>query len=118
MSEAVAATLERLNPGRRIAIKTRRADSVPACKAMLDDLVAGNGGANFFEGMGCAGGCVGGPKVLVDKEAGREQVDKYGDAAAYPTPLDNPYVVDLLRRLGLRTTDQLLEDSDIFTRML
>ena len=116
VSEAVEKTLERVAPDRPIAIRTRRADGVPACKVMLNDLVAGRGGANFFEGMGCVGGCVGGPKALVDRDAGRENVDRYGDTATHPTPIDNPYVVDLLRRLGLETTDDLLERSAIFTR--
>ncbi len=116
VSEAVEATLERLSPHRRIAIRTRRADGVPACKAMLNDLLAGKGGANFFEGMGCVGGCVGGPKAIVDRETGAGNVDRYGDTAAHPTPIDNPYVVDLLNRLGLKTTDDLLERSEIFTR--
>jgi iron only hydrogenase large subunit-like protein len=116
VSEAVSETLKRLNPNRKITIRTQQANGVPACKAMINDLLSGNTTANFFEGMGCVGGCVGGPRVLIPHEIGRIHVDEYGNAAPYPTPIDNPYVIELLHRLGLDTVDSLLEKSDIFTR--
>lgn len=116
VSEAVRTTLERLNPNRKISIKTQQADGVPACKAMINDLISGNTTANFFEGMGCVGGCVGGPRVLIPHEIGREHVEEYGNDAPFETPIDNPYVIELLHRLGLDTVESLLEKSDIFTR--
>ncbi len=116
VSEAVSETVHRLNPKRSIHIHTRQADGVPACKAMINDILAGNITANFFEGMGCVGGCVGGPRVMIPKEQGREHVVEYGNQAPYPTPIDNPYVIELLHRLGLDTIDSLLEKSGIFTR--
>jgi iron only hydrogenase large subunit-like protein len=116
VSAAVEATLKRLNPGRGISIRTQAASGVPACKSMINALLSGNTDANFFEGMGCVGGCVGGPRAVIDKEIGRQNVEKYGLAAPYETPIDNPYVVELLHRLGLETVESLLERSDIFTR--
>ncbi len=116
VSEAVQTTVERLNPGRKITVRTQQADGVPACKAMINDLLSGNTTANFFEGMGCVGGCVGGPRVLIPHEIGREHVEEYGNAAPYVSPIDNPYVIELLHRLGLDTIESLLEKSDIFTR--
>ena len=116
VSEAVKDTVNRLNPGRKITVRTRRADGVPACKQMLSDLLSGSADANFFEGMGCVGGCVGGPKRLIDREDGRANVEAYGSDAQYPTPIDNPYVIELLQRLGYDTIESLLEEDDIFTR--
>ncbi|HHV10502.1 MAG TPA: iron hydrogenase [Clostridiales bacterium] len=116
VSEAVSETVRRLNPNRKISIRTQQAHGVPACKAMINDILSGNTNANFFEGMGCVGGCVGGPKVLIPHEEGRVHVEEYGNAAPYPTPIDNPYVIELLHRLGLDTIESLLEHSDIFTR--
>lgn len=118
VSEAVKATLMQLNPARDISIKTQAASGVPACKEMLNALLSGNSSANFFEGMGCVGGCVGGPRAMIDKESGRENVEKYAKAAPYTTPIDNPYVIELLHRLGFETIESLLEKSDIFTRSL
>lgn len=118
VSEAVKATVNRLNPNRKITVRTQQADGVPACKKMLTELREGKANANFFEGMGCTGGCVGGPKALINREEGAGQVDAYGACAAYPTPIDNPYVIELLHRMGFDTVESLLEHSDIFTRDL
>ena len=118
VSEAVRATVERINPSKQISVKTRHADGVPACKQMLNDILAGEGGANFFEGMGCVGGCVGGPKALIPRDEGRKNVVRYGAEASYETPIDNPYVIALLHQLGLDTIESLLEQSDIFVRKL
>lgn len=118
VSEAVKSTVMRLNPHREITMRTRQADGVPGCKQMIDDLLAGKTDANFFEGMGCPGGCVGGPKRIISREEGKEHVDAYGDEAAFPTPIDNPFVIELLHRLGFDTVESLLENSDIFTRKL
>jgi iron only hydrogenase large subunit-like protein len=116
VSEAVEKTLKRLNPNRKITIRTQQADGVPACKEMINQLKNRETNANFFEGMGCVGGCVGGPKVMINREEGRENVNDYGNTATYPTPIDNPYVIELLHRLGFDTVESLLEHSDIFTR--
>ena len=118
VSEAVRATVARVNPTKQITVKTRHADGVPACKQMLNDILEGNGGANFFEGMGCVGGCVGGPKALIPRDEGRKNVVRYGAEASYETPIDNPYVIALLHQLGLDTIESLLEKSDIFVREL
>ncbi len=116
VSEAVQSTVERLNPHRKISVKAMQADGMPACKEMLNALKEGRIDANFLEGMGCVGGCVGGPKAILNREEGRENVNHYGGQAAYGTPIDNPYVIDLLHRLGFDTVESLLENSDIFTR--
>jgi iron only hydrogenase large subunit-like protein len=116
VSEAVERTLEKLNPDRPIKIKTQQADGVPACKKMINELLEGKANANFFEGMGCVDGCVGGPKIIISSKDGRKNVNEYADYATYKTPIDNPYVIELLNRLGFDTIEALLEKSDIFTR--
>jgi len=116
VSEAVKETVKRIDPDHKISIRTQQADGVTACKAMIKELLDGNTNANFFEGMGCAGGCVGGPKAIIDRIQGCENVNEYGDMANYKTPIDNPYVIELLHRLGFDTIESLLEDSEIFTR--
>lgn len=116
VSQAVASTLERISPVREIPLKARQADGVPACKEMLLNLREGRAEANFLEGMGCVGGCVGGPKAIADRETGRQNVDGYGALAVHDTPAENPFVLKLLKRLGLESVERLLEDTDIFTR--
>lgn len=116
VSEAVQSTLNRINPDRKIRVKARQADGVPACKAMLNDVLDGKITANFLEGMGCKGGCVGGPRAIIPKEEGRKNVFEYGKEAQYNTPIDNPFVIELLHKLGFDTVEKLIENSDIFTR--
>ena len=44
-----------------------QADGVPACKKLIERIQKGETEANFFEGMACNGGCVGGPKIIIKK---------------------------------------------------
>lgn len=116
VSKAVKTTLERLRPGRRIPLKARQADGVPACKKMLNELMQGEIRGNFLEGMGCVGGCVGGPKTLLPREEGALHVAHYGEAAPVRTPVDNPYAMELLRRLGYETVESLTQEDTMFRR--
>lgn len=116
VSEAVKETVKQLHPGRKIEVKAEQADGVPACRAMIERLKKGETTANFFEGMGCNGGCVGGPRRIIPMEEGKENVDHYGDRAEYKTPLENPFVLELLTRLGFHTVEEFLEKSDLLVR--
>ena len=116
VSEAVAATLERLRPGRPIPVKSRQADGVPACKQMLSEVMEGHADANFIEGMGCVGGCVGGPRALISHEEGAKNVKVYAERAGSHTPVNNAYVLDLLSRLGFDTIESLISGDNMLTR--
>ncbi len=116
VSEAVRETLGRLRPKRRIPLGARQADGMRACKAMLEDLKSGAFGTNFWEGMGCEGGCVGGPKILTDRKTAAKNVADYAGRAASRAPMDNAYVLELLRRLGFTTIESLTKGRNMFTR--
>lgn len=116
VSEAVKNTLDRLRPDRDIKLRSSQADGVPACKALLKEILAGEIKANFIEGMGCKGGCIGGPRVLIDKDEALPVVNEYAKEAQFVTPVDNPFVLELLQRLGFDTIDSLLEGENMFTR--
>jgi iron only hydrogenase large subunit-like protein len=116
VSEAVKNTLQRLKPDRNIPLNAQHADGVPDCKAMLRELLDGKVQANFIEGMGCKGGCIGGPKALIDREEALGYVNEYASSAQYKTPVDNPFVRELLEKLGFDTIESLLEGENIFTR--
>ncbi len=116
VSQAVKSTVEKLSPDRKIKLEAVQANGIPECKKLLNEIREGNITANFIEGMGCIGGCVGGPKSIIDRTEGTAHVNAYGEKAVYQTPIENPYVIELLDRLGLETVEKLLEQSDIFTR--
>lgn len=118
VSEAIQSTLDYLRPNRTIPLKSKQANGVPECRELLNEIKEGKITSNFLEGMGCVGGCVGGPKILIDKEQGTEYVNKYGKQATYRTPVDNPYVIELLKRLGYDTIESLLESDNMFIRKL
>ncbi|MPN43982.1 hypothetical protein SDC9_191543 [bioreactor metagenome] len=97
-------------------MRARQADGIPDCRELLALLREGKIDANFLEGMGCPGGCVGGPKAILRRDEGEKNVNQYGDQAFYETPVDNLYVLELLKRMGFESVESLLEDRKIFTR--
>jgi len=116
VSEAVKSTVEKLAPNKKIKMKTRTANGVSQCRKMIESLKNGELTENFFEGMGCNGGCVGGPKAIIDAELGAAHVNNYAALAEYKTPPENPYVIELLKRLGFNSIEEFLENSDMFNR--
>lgn len=116
VSEAVQSTLNRLNPGRKIPLRAAQANGAVECKRLLKDITVGEIKANFMEGMGCVGGCVGGPKALIPYKEGTEHVIAYGELATYKTPIDNPNAIELLEQLGFNSIEDLLERDNLFIR--
>jgi len=103
VSESVRITLERINPDRNIKFRAVQVDGInncKRCKRLLDDLKKGNVKANFIEGMACEGGCVGGPKRVVDIKDGTRYINEYGMKAQAQNPLDNQNISHILRYLN------------------
>jgi iron only hydrogenase large subunit-like protein len=99
VSQAVETTLERIAPGRTVKFKAIQADGVGECKKLLDSIKSGKVEANFIEGMGCKGGCVGGPRANMEPEEGKRCVEEYGHKAPFADPIDNINVRQLLKYL-------------------
>ena len=117
VSTAVYDTLTRLRPNRTIPLRSEKANGISACKKMLQDVLNGEIKANFLEGMGCSGGCVGGPKSLISVDLATQYVNNYGNEAPYETPADNPSVLKLLDLLGYKSLESFLDASEsMFTR--
>lgn len=117
VSTAVSDTLTRLRPNRTIPLRSEQANGIIACKKMLNAVQNGEVKANFLEGMGCTGGCVGGPKSLIEVDQATKYVNDYGNEAPYETPADNPSVLKLLDLLGYKTLKSFLDAPEsMFTR--
>lgn len=116
VSHAVSECVEKIAPD--CHLEPVFANGVADCKKLLEDILNGKTEGNFFEGMACAGGCVGGPKKIIDAEKATQMVNDYAAAAPYKTPAENPYVIDLIHRLGFFTIEEFLKSSDILTRSL
>ncbi len=83
VSIAVGEAVEELYPEKAKLFKSAKAEGVRECKEILNKALSGDIKANFIEGMGCIGGCVGGPKALISKEEGKISVDNL----AYNSPI-------------------------------
>ncbi|UWG96657.1 iron hydrogenase [Dehalobacter sp. DCM] len=120
VSKSIADTLNRLRPEKSVKIKAIQANGVKECKALLNTILENEITANFYEGMGCVGGCVGGPKAVLSTEEGTKRVNNYGKEAHAPTAADNFYVLHLLQELGIHSVEELLkgEAAEIFHRKL
>jgi iron only hydrogenase large subunit-like protein len=118
VSKAVSDTVDKLIPHREIKVKSVQANGVKECREILNALKNGELKANFVEGMGCVGGCVGGPKSILNKEKAKEVVHDYGNSTDMITPLDNPMVYSTLKSIGIEDIYQLIdhESSKMFER--
>ncbi|TGY42778.1 iron hydrogenase [Clostridium sartagoforme] len=83
VSIAVGEAVEELYPHKAKLFKSIKAEGVRECKDILNKALTGEIEANFIEGMGCVGGCVGGPKAIIPKEQGKVSVDNL----AYNSPI-------------------------------
>ncbi len=114
VSFSVKTVVNRLDPARVIRLKARKADGVQDCKARLDALRAGGKDiANFMEGMGCKGGCVGGPRTNIDTGKATELVNEFGEDSLILTPFDNLNVVKILSHFGIRSIEEIIENEEV-----
>ncbi|MGI6604888.1 MAG: [Fe-Fe] hydrogenase large subunit C-terminal domain-containing protein [bacterium] len=113
VTSAIAAALERINRQREIKMHALQADGVAACQQMLAECAGGKVEANFLEGMGCEGGCVGGPAALIPAAEGAERVKHYAVRSPYLSPVENRQVFAVLEDLGFRGITSLTEEGKI-----
>jgi iron only hydrogenase large subunit-like protein len=108
VSKAVEISLKRLGH-QGIELNAIQVDGVKACKEMLDKLKNGIVEANFIEGMGCKGGCVGGPRTNIDVQKATDFVNQYGEESLYKSPVDNDKIGIILERIGIHFPEDILK---------
>lgn len=113
VSIAINEMVEELYPNKSEHLKAVKADGVKGCKELLDKAMKGEIDGNFIEGMGCIGGCVGGPKVLIPKEEGAMATNNFAfyspiKIAAHSSTLD-----DVLSELGINSLKDFEDDDKI-----
>ncbi|HEY8350534.1 MAG TPA: [Fe-Fe] hydrogenase large subunit C-terminal domain-containing protein [Clostridia bacterium] len=114
VSFSVKTVVNRLEPRRVIKLKAKKVDGVRNCKELLEALSSGKDvNANFIEGMGCEGGCVGGPRTNVDKEISVKVVNEFGEDSLIMTPFDNLNVMKILRQLGANAIEDVADNENI-----
>ncbi|MGI6225520.1 MAG: [Fe-Fe] hydrogenase large subunit C-terminal domain-containing protein [Peptococcales bacterium] len=110
VSFSVKTAVNRIAPRRLIRFKAKKVDGVKECRAILDDLAQGKDiNANFIEGMGCEGGCVGGPRTLLDVQKGTHLANEFGEDSLIMTAFDNMNVIKILQELGFDEVKDIVE---------
>lgn len=116
VTEAVWDIVDQLFLEKRKLFSSIHVDGVRNCQALLKDLEEGKVKASFIEGMGCTGGCVGGPKVIISMEAGRESVEKEAKASAIKIPVHSTILMNILGNIGITDLDKFKDQSSMFER--
>lgn len=111
VSIAVSETVEELYPTKFEHLRPVKAEGIKECKEVLESALNGTLDANFIEGMGCVGGCVGGPKTLIPKEQGKVFADDFAYDSAIRVPLHSEVLDEVLEKLGINSISDF-EDPD------
>ena len=114
VSFSVKTVVNRLEPSRVIKLKAKKVDGVPDCKKILEALSNREEiGANFIEGMGCKGGCVGGPRTNIEVEKATRIVNEFAEDSLIMTPFDNLNVMKIFKQLGLQKIEEIMTNDEI-----
>ena len=111
VSIAVSETIEELYPTKFEHLRPIKASGIKECKEVLNSALDGTLDANFIEGMGCVGGCVGGPKTLIPKEQGKIFADDFAYDSPIKVPLHSEILDEVLEKLGINSISDF-EDPD------
>ena len=116
VSKAVWDIVDQLYPEKRKLFSMLQVDGMKDCKSMLEELEHGNVKASFIEGMGCKGGCVGGPKAIIDATSGKEAANAVAYDSAIKIPIHSQVLKELLKRIGISNIEALKENHSMFER--
>jgi iron only hydrogenase large subunit-like protein len=120
VSIAVGEAVEELYPEKSKLFKAVKAEGVRECKDILNKALNGEIEANFIEGMGCVGGCVGGPKALIPKDQGKVYVDNLAFNSPIKVATHSSTMDDVLMKLGITSLKDFEDEkkTEIFHRKL
>ena len=119
VSISVNEAVTRLFPDKAKLFTSTQANGIIECKKLLESTIEGKVDARFIEGMGCIGGCVGGPKAIISKEEGRERLNSLAESSKIKISLDSDVMYTILKKLGINSTaDFKGEKAEIFERKL
>ncbi|MHC6181443.1 [Fe-Fe] hydrogenase large subunit C-terminal domain-containing protein [Clostridium sp. JNZ X4-2] len=113
VSIAVSEAVERIFPEKYKLFKAIKANGVKECKSILTKAQNGEIEANFIEGMGCIGGCVGGPKALIPKEEGKIHVDKFAQNSKIKVSIDSDCMNKILDMIGVHSIEDFKDENKI-----
>lgn len=118
VSTAVSEAIKKLFPDKYMYLSTIQGNGVKECKEMLQNVKQGIIHGSFMEGMGCIGGCVGGPKIIIPKEEGATALIEFAETSDIKISLDSQPMHAFLKRLGAKSSDfkDVSETLNLFER--
>lgn len=114
VSFSVKTAVNRLEPTRVIKLKSKKVHGVKECKNILNNLQDKKDiNANFIEGMGCVGGCVGGPRTNLDVDNATKKVNEFGEESFILTPFDNKNIFRILDNFNISNLEEIMDNEEI-----
>lgn len=117
VSKAVGDIIDQLFIDKRELFTSLQVDGMKDCKNLLESLEQGKvDKASFIEGMGCKGGCVGGPKRVISVEEGTEAVNKTALDSSIRIPVHSEVLKAVLNAIGIDDMKELVNEHSMFER--
>lgn len=118
VSIAVKDVVESLYPEKALLFNSVQGNGVAECKKLLDKANLKEIEANFIEGMGCVGGCVGGPKALLSVSEGTEHVNSVAYSSEIKVPIHSSCMDVILEKIDIYSIDDFKDSNktEIFHR--
>lgn len=113
VSIAVSEAVKKLFPDKFELLSTTQANGIKECKAMLEEAKNGIVHGRFLEGMGCVGGCVGGPKSIVSTDKGTSAVNNFAETSEIKISVDSPVMNDILSKIEIDSLDDFKKKKNI-----
>jgi len=120
VSTSIGEAIERIYPEKYPLLSAYSCNGVKECKDTLDKALKGDLNYNFIEGMGCIGGCVGGPKAIIPKDLGRAYVDETADLSSIKVAVDSDCMMEVLKKININSVKDFKDEekTKIFHRNL
>lgn len=117
VSIAVSEALAYLFPQKHKLFKSIQANGVKECKEMLSNTQEGKTNANFIEGMGCIGGCSGGPRAIISKDDSIRAVNHFAGNSEIRIATESECMLNILSKIGINSLDDFKNNKvEIFER--
>ena len=113
VSIAVSDAVKEMYPEKHKYFKAIQGNGVKECKEILNKVLQGEVKGTFLEGMGCVGGCVGGPKKIIPAEEGRKALDRCAEGSLIKVPTHSEGMDTILRDIGINSLEDFEDEEKI-----
>lgn len=111
VTRAIYDVIKELYPDKAKYFNPIKGNGVRECKELLTKTLNGEVKASFIEGMGCVGGCVGGPKANLPLDKGTANVDIFASSSAIKVPMYSSLLTDILAKLNIHSLEDFKDEE-------